>query len=83
MSGFRGAKKPTWSTQAATGAAVVAILDSHKTPGIDAATFGMSALIVLFGVEPGGLWDAKERPGLPCGPYRLLVFGLSSVAACC
>jgi hypothetical protein len=51
MSGFRGAKKPTWSTQAATGAAVVAILDSHKTPGIDAATFGMSALIVLFGVR--------------------------------
>ncbi len=26
-----GAKKPAWSTQAATGATVIAILDPHKT----------------------------------------------------
>jgi MFS family permease len=33
------------------GAAVVAILDPHKTLGVDAATFGVSALIVLIGVR--------------------------------
>ena len=33
------------------GAAVVAILDPRKTLGIDAATFGMSGLIVLIGVR--------------------------------
>ena len=32
------------------GAAVVAVLDPHKTLGIDAATLGVSALIVLIGV---------------------------------
>jgi MFS family permease len=39
------------------GAAVVAILDPHKTLGIDAAMFGMSALIVLIGVR------ARPTPG--------------------
>jgi len=39
------------------GAAVVAILHPHKTLGIDAATFGMSALIVLIGVR------ARPTPG--------------------
>ena len=39
------------------GAAVVAILDPYKTLGIDAATFGMSALIVLIGVR------ARPAPG--------------------
>jgi len=38
-------------------AAVVAILHPHKTLGIDAATFGMSALIVLIGVR------ARPTPG--------------------
>jgi len=39
------------------GAAVVAILDAHRTLGIDAVTFGMSALIVLIGVR------ARPAPG--------------------
>jgi hypothetical protein len=44
----------------AAGAAVVAVLDLHKTLGIDAVTFGLSALIVLTGVRsrPAG------RPGM-------------------
>ena len=33
------------------GAAVVAVLDPHRTMGIDAMTFGLSALIVLTGVR--------------------------------
>ena len=33
------------------GAAVVAVLDPHKTLGVDAVTFGLSALIVLTGVR--------------------------------
>ena len=33
------------------GAAVVAVLDPHKTLGIDAVTFGLSALILLTGVR--------------------------------
>jgi len=42
------------------GAAVIAILDPHKTLGIDAATFGMSALIVLFGVRARpSLWSVS------------------------
>ena len=32
-------------------AAVVAVLDPHKTLGIDAVTFGLSALILLTGVR--------------------------------
>ena len=39
------------------GAAVVAVLDPHKTLGIDAVTFGLSALIVLTGVR------SRRRPG--------------------
>jgi hypothetical protein len=42
------------------GAAVVAILDPHKTLGIDAAAFGVSALIVLIGVRAR---PAPERDG--------------------
>ena len=34
------------------GAAVVAILDPHKTLAIDAETFGLSALITGVGVRP-------------------------------
>ena len=39
------------------GAAVVAVLDPHKTLGVDAATFGLSALMVLIGVK------ARPTPG--------------------
>ena len=39
------------------GAAIVAILNPHRTLGIDAATFGVSALIVLIGVR------ARPAPG--------------------
>jgi len=48
------------------GAAVIAILDPHKTLGIDAATFGMSALIVLFGVRarPSPGREGAARPSL-------------------
>ncbi len=48
------------------GAAVVAILNPHKTLGIDAATFGISALIVLAGVKarPGPGRDGAARPSL-------------------
>ena len=48
------------------GAAVVAILDPHKTLGIDAATFGMSALIVLIGVRarPAPGREGATRPSL-------------------
>src|SRR5216683_5193567 len=48
------------------GAAVVAILNPHKTLGIDAATCGISALIVLAGVKarPGPGRDGAARPSL-------------------
>lgn len=39
------------------GAAVVAVLDPYKTLGIDAVTFGLSAVILLTGV--------RSRPGRP------------------
>jgi hypothetical protein len=42
------------------GAAVVAILGPHTTLGVDAATFGLSALIVLIGVRSR---PAPERDG--------------------
>ncbi|MGH3197258.1 MAG: hypothetical protein ACRDNT_15290, partial [Streptosporangiaceae bacterium] len=64
-------------------AAVVAILGTHRTLGVDAATFGMSALIVLIGGRTRPVPGAKERHGLPCGPYRRTVSGSSSAAACC
>jgi MFS family permease len=48
------------------GAAVVAVLDPHKTLGIDAATFGVSALIVLIGVHsrPAPSRDGTARSSL-------------------
>jgi MFS family permease len=48
------------------GAAVVAVLDPHKTLGIDAATFGASALIVLIGVHsrPAPSRDGTARSSL-------------------
>ncbi len=48
------------------GAGVVAILDPHKTLGIDAATFGVSALIVLIGVRarPTPVREGTARPSL-------------------
>ena len=60
------------------GAAVVAVLDPHRTMGIDAMTFGLSALIVLTGVRsrpaPGRARPANpgtaERAGEPW-PRRL------------
>jgi hypothetical protein len=35
-----------------TGAAVVATIGSYRTLGIDAVTFGISALILLIAVQP-------------------------------
>ena len=48
------------------GAAVVAILNPHKTLSIDAVTFGISALIVLVGVKarPAPGRDGAARPSL-------------------
>ena len=48
------------------GAAVVAILNPHRTLGIDAATFGVSALIVLIGVRarPALGREGAARPSL-------------------
>ncbi len=48
------------------GAAVVAILDPHRTLAIDAATFGASALIVLLGVKarPAPAREGAARPSL-------------------
>ncbi len=48
------------------GAAVVALLDPYRTLGIDAATFGISALIVLAGVKarPSPGREGTGRPSL-------------------
>ena len=48
------------------GAAVVAILNPHRTLGIDAATFAVSALIVLTGVRarPVPTREGASRPSL-------------------
>jgi MFS family permease len=48
------------------GAAVVAVLDPYKTLGIDAVTFGLSALIVLAGVKarPAPRREGTARPSL-------------------
>jgi MFS family permease len=48
------------------GAAVVAILDPHKTLAIDAGTFGLSALIIGFGVRlrPAPARDGAGRSSL-------------------
>ena len=61
------------------GAAVVAILDPHKTLGIDAATFGMSALIVLIGVRtrpaPGREGSARSSLWSVSADCIRIVFG--------
>lgn len=64
------------------GAAVVAVLDPHKTLGIDAVTFGLSALILLTGVR------SRPAPGR-AGAARASLWSVSadgvrivSVAAC-
>ena len=48
------------------GAAVVAILDPHRTLGVNAATFGISALILGFGVRgrPAPARDGAARTSL-------------------
>ena len=48
------------------GAAVVALLDSHRTLGINAATFGISALIIGIGVRarPAPARDGSRRSSL-------------------
>ena len=53
------------------GAAVVAVLDPHKTLGIDAATFGLSALIVLIGVRV----PADSRPRRSGGTFPVVGIG--------
>jgi hypothetical protein len=65
------------------GAAVAAVLYPHKTLGIDAVTFGLSAVILLTGVRsrpaPGRADAARPR----CGRCRRTASGSSSAAACC
>ena len=48
------------------GAAVVGLLDPYRTLGIDAVTFGLSALIVLAGVQarPAPRREGATRPSL-------------------
>jgi MFS family permease len=48
------------------GAAVVAVLDPYRTLGIDAVSFGISALIVLVGVKvrPSPVREGLVRPSL-------------------
>jgi MFS family permease len=48
------------------GAAVVAVLDPYKTLGIDAVSFGLSALLVLTGVKarPSPRREGTARPSL-------------------
>ena len=53
------------------GAAIVAVLDPHKTLGIDAVTFGLSALIVLTGVR------SRPAPGRP-GTARASLWAVSA-----
>ena len=52
------------------GAAVVAVLDPHKTLAIDAATFAVSALIVAAGV--------RSRPRGPAGGTRASLWSVSA-----
>jgi hypothetical protein len=69
------------------GAAVVAVLDPHKSLGIDAVTFGLSALILLIGVRSR---PAPGRPGaaraslwsVPADGVRI-VFGSRLLLTCC
>jgi MFS family permease len=53
------------------GAVVVAVLDPHKTLGIDAVTFGLSALIALAGVR------SRPAPGRP-GTARASLWSVSA-----
>jgi hypothetical protein len=53
------------------GAAVVAVLDPHKTLGIDAVTFGLSALILLTGVR------SRPAPGR-AGAARASLWSVSA-----
>ena len=48
------------------GAAVVSLLDPYRTLGLDAVTFGLSALIVLAGVKPrpAPRREGRARPSL-------------------
>jgi MFS family permease len=61
------------------GAAVVAVLDPHKTLGVDAATFGVSALIVLIGVRirptPGREGTARSSLWSVSADGTRIVFG--------
>ena len=65
------------------GAAVVAVLDPHKTLAIDAATFAVSALIVLAGVRSRPAPAGPAGPGPRYGLSQRTASGSSSVAACC
>jgi hypothetical protein len=60
------------------GAAVVAILGTHRTLDFEAAAFGMSGLIVL-------IWGESRRsaPGHEGTARPSLWSGSSSAAACC
>ena len=68
------------------GAAVVAVLDPHKTLGIDAVTFGLSALILLTGARSrpaagragaarASLWSVSADGVRIVFGSRLLLFG--------
>ncbi|HET9080800.1 MAG TPA: hypothetical protein VFO01_09840 [Trebonia sp.] len=61
------------------GAAVVTVLDPHKTLGIDAVTFGLSALILLAGVRsrpaPGGSGAARASLWSESADGVRIVFG--------
>jgi hypothetical protein len=65
------------------GAAIVGVLRPGKTLGIEAVSFGISALIVLFWVKarpsPGG----KERRGLRFGRCQRTGSGSFSATAYC
>ena len=60
-------------------AAVVAVLDPHKTLGIDAVTFGLSAVILLTGVRsrpaPGRVGAARASLWSVSADGVRIVFG--------
>jgi MFS family permease len=59
------------------GAAVVAVVDPYRTLGLDAVTFGVSALVVTVWVKVGRCPGARRRRGPPCGRCRPTGSGLS------
>ena len=65
------------------GAAVVAVLDPHKTLGIDAVTFGLSALILLTGVRsrpaPGRAGAARASLWSVSADGVRIVFGTAAL----